>query len=126
MAQLGFWSSSESSDGEEAPAPAPAAAGRTRRRPQVQKTHRRWRGKAKHTLALKPSFWKGLEKGGSQHPLVQEANHFNLAEWVDTCYKLFPRTLTALLNSHDTKCPKWLLNRWKPFAALPIQKRLRG
>ena len=119
---LEFSSSSDS----EVPQETLQQAKGVKKRNRLQLKKRRSRKKASHILALKPSFWKGLEEGGSERPLQPEARKFVLSEWVAVCQRLFPRTLTALLNGKQPKCPVWLLQRWQPFAELPVQEQSLG
>ena len=73
--------------------------------------------KVGHVIALKKSFFEGLRgapmsKSGFTHCEDQTFDH---GVWKDVCQRLYPRTLTALLNGQPTKMPKWMAARWKTF-----------
>lgn len=52
---------------------------------------------------------------------------FDLAVWRRCCQKLYPATLTKLLNGIEAQLPAKLEKGWQPFARLPFQqKRLGG
>lgn len=46
--------------------------------------------------------------------------------WQEACRRLFPKSLTKLLNGRPAKVPKWLAKKWAPYYRLPLEKKLLG
>ena len=78
-------------------------------------------------VALKSSFWDGVrEGGGGSVPHCCKEKEFDQGEWQEACRKLFPKSLTKLLNGCPAKVPKWLAKKWALYYRLPLEKKLLG
>lgn len=79
------------------------------------------------TTTLLPSFWTGLlEENKDENPL-QRHSSFDRSLWHEWLEKLYPATLTGLLNHEaDTKMPKAAVSVWKAFKSLAPQEQLRS
>ena len=108
---LDWESSSEEEVGPHQPGPQAGILARIRKRQSRAK-------KVGHMVTLKPQFFKGLKAATPNATTHTSSAVFVQADGVDLCHRLYPKTLTALLNSQPRKLPKWMAKRWRPFQCL--------
>jgi len=77
-------------------------------------------------VSLKPQFFKGFKATTPNATTHTGSAAFIQADWVDLCHRLYPKTLTTLLNSQPTKMPKWMAKRWQPFQRLSAARKHLG
>lgn len=82
--------------------------------------------KVGHMVSLKPQFFKGFKATTPNATTHTGSAAFVQADWVDLCHRLYPKTLTTLLNSQPTKMPKWMAKRWQPFQRLSAARKRLG
>ncbi len=73
------------------------------------------------TIALLPSFWKGLLEANNEENPLQCHTTFERSLWHEWLEKLYPTSLTGLLNNEaDVKMPKGAVAVWRAFKSLPL------
>ena len=79
--------------------------------------------KVGHVVALNAWFLQGFKDHGAETNMHAEKPRFVQEDWQDFCQRLYPHTLTGLLNSNPTTVPKWMLKRWMPFERSPVKQK---
>ena len=77
-----------------------------------------------HQVVIRKDFWTGLVDEPCPATSGESRPKFCQLEWEEAARKIYPQTLTALLNGKPVLLPKRLAAPWRSFQQLDIGRRL--